>query len=323
MPDVLHKVAVTAPAFCRSPVLREELLQVFPNAYFNDKDRYLSPSETIGFLKEADAAVIGRDRIDEEVLNHLPGLQIIAKYGVGLDNIDQASARRHGVKIGWTAGVNKESVAELALCFMLGLCHNVFISGNLLKQNIWKKNGGRQLAGKTVGIIGCGHVGTEVLRLLSLLGSTLLVCDIVDKSEVCRKYGAEIVAFDALIVQADIVSLHVPLTEQTEYMIGAAVLNRMKTSAFLINTSRGRVVDEAALKAALMENRIAGAALDVFNEEPPSDQELLTHPHFMGTPHIGGNTQEAVEAMGRAAIAHLKAHFGVTHKARAETQNKP
>ncbi len=321
MPDALHKVAVTAPAFCRSPVLREELLSIFPQAYFNTKERYLSPTETLAFLKEADAAVIGRDRIDEEVLSHLPKLRMIAKYGVGLDNIDQESAQRHGVKIGWTAGVNKESVAELTLCFMLGLCHNVFSSGGLLKQNIWKKDGGHQLAGKTIGVIGCGHVGTEVLRLLSLLGSTLLVCDILDKSEVCEKYGAQAVGFDALIEQADIVSLHVPLTEQTETMIDTAVMNRMKTSAFLINTSRGRVVDEAALKVALVKNRIAGAALDVFDEEPPSDLELLTHPHFMGTPHIGGNTQEAVEAMGRAAISHLKAHFD-SMDAATDKQNK-
>jgi D-3-phosphoglycerate dehydrogenase len=201
------------------------------------------------------------------------------------------------------------SVAELTLCFMLGLCHNVFSGGHALRQGLWRKDGGRELSGQTLGIVGCGHVGSEVLRLLAPFGNRVLINDIVDKSELAREYGAETVSFEALIERADVITLHVPQTPLTLGFIDAAVFERMKPTAYLINTSRGPVVDEAALKAALKGGSIAGAALDVFGQEPPTDAELLALPNLMGTPHIGGNTREAVEAMGRSAISHLIEFF--------------
>lgn len=303
------KVVATAPAFCESALLRAELSRLFPNSEFNDKGCYLPESELIEFLKNADAAVVGRDPINEKVLTALPRLKIIAKYGVGLDNVDREALRRHHVALGWTPGVNRLSVAELTLCFMIGLYHKAFSGGDLLKRQIWRKDGGRQLTGKTVGIVGCGHVGAEVIRLLAPFNCRILVRDILDKSEFSRTHGAEEVGFEDLIRRSDIVSLHVPLTEQTQNMIDEKVLSRMKSSAFLINTSRGEVVDQPALKKALQKETLAGAALDVFAEEPPRDAEFLACPNLMVTPHIGGNAVEAVEAMGLAAITHLVEFF--------------
>ncbi len=302
-------IAVTPPAFCRSEILCDELRQGFPKIKFNEENRYLSRSDLIEFLQDVDAAVVGRDLIDESLLSHLPRLKFIAKYGVGLDNIDQSALKKHGVSFGWTAGVNKRSVAELTLEFMIGLCHNTFMTGLVLKQGQWSKDGGRQLTGATVGIIGCGHVGKEVICLLAPFNCRILVHDIIEQTQFCAAAGAIEVSLEEVIAQADILTLHVPLTELTESMIDSKVFQQMRQTAYLINTSRGTVVQQDHLFAALRDGTIAGAALDVFADEPPKDLEFLALPNLMVTPHIGGNTREAVLAMGRSAIQHLKIFY--------------
>ena len=303
------RVAVTPPPICNSSTLRDELSALFPQPLFNDTGRYLTEDELIRFASEADALLVGRDGITDKVLAALPHLKIIAKYGVGLDTIDQDAMKRHSVELGWTAGVNRRSVAELTLSFMLGLCHNVFKGGLALKQGQWVKDGGHLLQSKTVGIVGCGNIGQEVIRLLQPFGCVVWVRDILDRSEFCKETGALEKSLEEVLAGADIISMHVPLTEATRHMIDAASLAKMQSSAFLINTSRGDVVDQAGLKEALLKKTIAGAALDVFAQEPPEDMELLACPQLMVTPHIGGNAVEAVEAMARAAFQHMKEYF--------------
>ena len=303
------KIAVTSISFGKSSVLREELLRVFPNSIFNENGQQLSGKNLVEFIRSADAAIVGTEAIDESILEHTPELKIVSKYGVGLDNIDQESLKRRNISLGWTGGINRGSVSELTLCFMLGLCRNVFGSGFKLKKAEWDKNGGHQLSGKTVGIIGCGHIGSDVVRRLSPFNCKILVRDIVNKSDFCRGQGASIANSDEVIEGSDIISLHVPLTELTLQMVNKSFLQKMKSTAFLINTCRGEVVDQAALKNALNQRIIAGAALDVFVEEPPTDIEFLSLSNLMATPHIGGNTEEAVEAMGRSAIGHLISFF--------------
>ena len=303
------RIAVTPPAICKSSAFRTELLEIFPNSVFNETGHYFQQEQLIEFLHDADAALIGRDPINEIVLSALPNLKMVSKYGVGLDNIDQDAMKRHGAVLGFTAGVNKLSAAELTIGFMLGLCRNIFKSGFALKQKKWEKDGGHQLSGKTIGIIGCGNIGREVVRLLRPFACRILVRDILDLSEYCMAQDAEETGFDDLIRQADIVSLHVPLTETTRHMIGPQVFQNMKTSAFLINTSRGEIVREKDLKKALQDGGIAGAALDVFSQEPPEDHELLDCPNLMVTPHIGGNSVEAAAAMAQSAVGHLVEFF--------------
>ena len=303
------RVAVTSVSFGKSAVLREELGRVFQNSYFNKIGHRLTGTELIEFLKGADAAVVGTESITDHVLSTTPQLKIIAKYGVGLDSIDQKSLQRRNISLGWTGGINLRSVSEQTLCFMLGLCRNIFASGFKLKNCEWNKNGGHQLSGKTVGIIGCGHIGSDVVRLLSPFDCNVLVRDIIDKSDFCREQGAVEVSLNEVIEKSDIISLHVPLTKLTRQMVNKHFLQQMKSTAFLINTCRGEVADQEALKNALSQRIIAGAALDVFVEEPPADAEFLSLPNLMVTPHIGGNAREAIEAMGRSAIDHLTAFF--------------
>jgi len=303
------KVVVTPPAFCKSEYLKSKLSSLFPNTVYSQKNNYLSESELIGFLKNADAAIIGRDSITKATLEALPQLKIISKYGVGLDNLDISSIIEKGVELAVTAGTNKRSVAELALSFMLGLCHRTFIGAERIKRGEWIREGGHNLSGKTIGIIGCGNVGKEVVHLLKPFGCVILVCDIEDRSEFCRDQEVTESSIGSLIEKSDIVTLHVPLTDLTRNMIDETVLRKMQANAYLINTSRGAVLNASALHKALVSGEISGAALDVFCSEPPDDMAFLELPNLMVTPHIGGNSFEAVEAMGQAAIDNLVEFF--------------
>ncbi|MBT3183984.1 MAG: phosphoglycerate dehydrogenase [Nitrospina sp.] len=311
MDERTPKIAVTPPSFCKSQLLKTELLGHFPNAVFNEKDGYLSGSELVDFLMDADAALIGRDPINAELIRSLPKLRMIAKYGVGLDNLDQEALIRAGVELRVTSGTNRRSVAELALGFMIGLCHNMSSGSEQLKSGNWHRDGGQELSGKSIGVIGCGNVGQELIRLLQPFQCRVWVRDIADRSEFCRDFGAVETGLDEIIEEVDILTLHVPLTENTENLIDKSVLKKMKSSAFLVNTSRGRVVHQGDLHHALVAGEIAGAGLDVFWEEPPTESEFLRLPNLMVTPHIGGNAREAVLAMGRAAIHNLVEYFNL------------
>lgn len=300
-----QRIAVTSPSFSQNEDLKEHLLLRFPNTRFNELKRAFTPEELHAFLQETDGAIIGLDLIHETLLAQLPSLKIIAKFGVGLDNIHENALKKYSIALGWTPGVNKRSVAELTLCFMIGLCRNIFETSFQLKQGTWNKSGGFQLSEKTIGIIGCGNIGTEVLRLLAPFRCPILIHDILDKTEICRETGAIQVSLASLLDQAQIVTLHLPLTPHTKHFINATRLALMRSDAFLINTSRGAIVDSDALKQALLSQKIAKAALDVFETEPPTDQTFLSLPNLIATPHIGGNAKEAVDAMGVSAIQHL------------------
>ena len=311
MDEWTPRVAVTPPAFCKSPSLKTELLDHFPNAAFNEKDRYLAGPELVDFLADADAALIGRDSINTELIGSLPKLRMVAKYGVGLDNLDQEALSCAGIELRVAFGTNRRSVAELTLGFMIGLCHNMSSGSEELKRGVWHREGGQELTGKSLGIIGCGNVGQELVRLLQPFQCRIWVHDIADRSKFCRKFGAVETGFEEIIEEVDILTLHVPLTENTENLIDKSVLATMKPSAFLINTSRGRVVNQGDLHQALVSGEIAGAGLDVFWEEPSIETEFLQLPNLMVTPHIGGNARESIDAMGRAAIQNLVDYFGL------------
>lgn len=293
-------IKVTAESFIKNPELCAELSALFPQAVYWDRTTDLH-----SFCADAETVLVGRETVDEVFLEACPHVKLVAKYGVGLDNVDLEACEARGVCIGWTAGVNKTSVAELTLAFMLGAAHNAFAVGTALKNGQWIKNGGTLLSGKTVGIIGVGHVGKELVRLLQPFGCRILVNDIVDQKEYYLSNNLLESSKEQLYAQADFVTLHVPLTSATFHLIGGEAFSLFQPHAYLINTCRGAVVDPEALKKALEQGKIAGALLDVFEPEPCTDLELLAHPRLFATPHIGGNAREAVLAMGRSAIAHI------------------
>jgi phosphoglycerate dehydrogenase-like enzyme len=243
--------------------------------------------------------------MDERVLSQLPELRVISKYGVGLDGLDIEAITRRGIKLGWTGGVNRRSVAELTLGFAIALFHRVPECDIALRRGEWHKVAGRELTGKSVGIIGCGFVGQELVRLLAPFECRLLAHDIRDYPEFYAAHRVTPVGLDELLAAADLISLHVPLDATTRRMIGAAELAKMRAGTFIINNARGGLIDEEALVAALESGHLAGAAADVFEIEPDANPRLLALPTFIGTPHIGGSAVEAQLAMGRAAIDGL------------------
>jgi D-3-phosphoglycerate dehydrogenase len=302
-------VKVTSPSFSKEPALRGELSAAFPGAVFNDAGTRLAGDALARYLSDAEGAIIGLEPVDAKLLAACPRLRIVSKYGVGLDNIDADACRARGVAIGWTGGVNRRSVSEQTLCFMIGLFRNVFVTANLLRGGKWDKSGGRQLTGTTVGIIGLGFVGQDLTKLLAPFRCDVIANDIADVSGFASEHGVRMTSKEEIYETADVVTLHVPLTSETRFLIDEPALARFRKDAFLINTSRGEVVRLAALKRALREGRLAGAALDVFEVEPPTDTELLSLPNIVTTAHIGGNAREAVLAMGRSAIGHLARFF--------------
>lgn len=313
----MTRVAVAARSFARNAVLRTELQAKYADVTFSESSALLDSVGLVELLRGHDSAIIGLERIDDSVLAQVPELRTISKYGVGLDGIDLEAVASHGVKFAWTGGVNRRSVAELTLSFAIALVHRVPETSVALRAGSFQKLAGRQLTGRVVGIIGCGFVGQDLVRLLAPFGCRVLMHDIRDLSSFCAASGVEAVSRDRLLAEAEIVTLHVPLDRSTRGMIGAPELARMQKGAYLINAARGGLVDEAALADALASGHLAGAAFDVFRVEPEANPELLALPTFLGTPHIGGSTAEAQLAMGRAAIAGLEAAelLGPSHPA--------
>jgi phosphoglycerate dehydrogenase-like enzyme len=303
------KIVVASRSFSQMPELRERLKSEFAHVRFNETGKSLAGGELVHFLKGADAAVIALEKVDDELLSQLPQLRMISKYGVGLNNLDQDAMKRRNVDLGWTGGVNRRSVTELTLSFMLGLSRHVWQSAQWLRAGTWKTSGGTQISGKKIGIIGFGHIGTDLAPILKAFGCQLLVHDILDKSVDCGNVGARQVPLDELLQHSDIVTLHVPYEPSTHHLIGAPQLARMKKGAILINTSRGGIVDESALLAALKSGALAASGADVFVQEPNTESELLKLDNFWGTPHIGGSSREAILAMGNSAIDHLVQYF--------------
>ncbi len=299
------KVAVTSRSFSRNPELRAELLERYENVTFNDKGVSLTGSHLAEFLKGHEKAITALEKIDGSLLKKIPELKVIGKYGVGLDMIDFDAMRKHGVKMGWRAGVNRRSVSELVLAFSIVMLRHVPSVSREVIGGVWQQKIGGLLSGRTVGIIGCGNVGKDLVTLLKPFNCKICVYDIVEYKAFYDEHDIKVLPLDELLALSDIVTLHVPLDDSTSNMINKTRMSLMKPSAVLINTARGGLVDEEALKCALIKGRLSAAAFDVFSVEPPEDDSLIMLPNFLATPHIGGSAKEAILAMGRAAIDGL------------------
>jgi D-3-phosphoglycerate dehydrogenase len=295
-------IAVTSRSFSRHPALRQELLARYDEVRFNEAGRSLRGDELVDFLAGCEKAIVALEPIDDAVLERLPDLRVLSKVGVGLDTIDVAAVERRGIRLAWRPGTNSRSVTELALALAISALRHVSRASAELRAGRWSQPKGALLTGKTVGIVGFGHAGRDLAGLLRPFECRILAADVreVDES------GVEHVPLDELLATADVVSLHLTLDESTRGLLDRRRLELLKPTAVLVNTARGGLVDEQALAELLREERLAAAAFDVFAVEPPGDSELLSLPNFLGTPHIGGSTEEAILAMGRAAIDGLE-----------------
>ncbi len=252
-------------------------------------------------LAEADALVVrSATQVTDELLSHAHRLRVIGRAGVGVDNIDLEAATQRGILVMNTPGGNAPSVAEHALALMLSMARSIPQLNASMHAGKWEKSGaaGAELRGKTLGLIGLGRVGAEVARRARALEMRVLAYDPYVSTERAAEWGAELVPLAELLAQADYVSLHTSLSSATERMINAETLRQMKPGARLVNAARGELVDEAALAEALRSKHLAGAALDVFAEEPPRNSPLLQMSNVIATPHVGGSTAEAQEEVG-------------------------
>jgi len=299
------KIAVTSPSFSKNKVLQDEIFKYYPSAKLNLEGKRFNQEELLGYIKDADAIIVGLETIDKELIECCPKLKIISKYGVGLNNIDLDECRKNNIAIGWTGGINKLSVAEMTLGYMLMLCRNLFVTSNELKNGIWNKSGGFQLSNKTIGIIGVGYIGKEVIRLLKPFKCKILVNDIINQDDYYLENDLENVSKQELYKRCDVISIHTPYNADTHNMINKTIFSMMKENTFIINSARGGIINEDDLKYALQNKMIAGAAVDAYVVEPPKDEDLLSLENLICTPHIGGNSQEAIESMGLSAINHI------------------
>jgi phosphoglycerate dehydrogenase-like enzyme len=302
-------VLVTSRSFGRdAPELRAQLQGAVAEVRYNDRGRPLTAEELRAELRGVHGVIAGTDPFDAAAIEAAPDLRAIARYGAGTGNVDLGAARRAGVVVTSTPGANAVAVAELALALMLALMRRVAEGDRLVRGGGWAPLPGVQLAGRTVGLLGLGAVGGELARRLGALGCRVIAHDPAFDAAAAGERGAELAPAERVVAEADVLSLHVPVTAATRGMVDASFLAAMRPGALLVNTARGELVDEEALVEALDSGRVGGAALDTLREEPPAaDHPLLGRDDVVLTPHVGAQTAEATAAMGRMALDDLLA----------------
>jgi len=304
----MTRVAVTSKSFSRDDFLRAAILRLYPDTKFNDEQLRFDDAGLIEFLDGIERVIIGLESITENVLSALPSLKVISKYGVGIDALDLDAMALHGVNLGWTPGVNKRSVTELVVAQSIAVLRDLYQSNIDVKTGNWRVRKSHQLSSRVFGIVGLGHVGQDLTNLLAPFGCRIVAHDIVDMSEFAIANDVTMMPLDELLQTADIVSIHTPLDSSTRHLINQQKIGLMRSDALLINYARGGIVDQKALVKALDNGAIGAAILDVFDEEPPRDPDLLAHPKLFASGHIGGSSFEAIRAMGLAAIDGLESH---------------
>jgi len=303
---MIRQLGVSSNTLCAHPVMRRILLDAYPGARLWDGPRITDEDTLIGHLDGCDAAIVGFEPVTDRVLTALPGLKIISKFGAGCETLDFDAMQRHGTRFGYTFGVNKLAVAELALSFMISALRLITPQNQSMRAGERPRNrNGRLLTGRTVGIHGCGNIGKEVVRLLKPFDCTILACDVKDYPDFYRANDVTPVPFDEMLARAEIITLHLPKTRSTRGFYSREVLERLRPDCVLINTCRGEIVDEDALADMLESGALPAACFDVFAVEPAECDRLLNLPNFLATPHIGASTEETRIAMAEAAIRGL------------------
>lgn len=262
-----------------------------------EKQAEVVQSDIADFFGEIDAIIVrSRTKLQKETIKrYLPRLRVIGRAGVGLDNIDLDTAQEFGIAVVNTPEATTVAVAEHTLGMMLAIARHIPQGNASMKTGDWQKSAfiGSTLSGKILGIIGVGRIGSALAHLVQGIGMTVLGTDIHKSDAHLLAQGVEPTHLDELLENSDFVSLHIPLNENTRGMISDSALERMKSDAFLISTARGGIIDEGALLTALENGELGGAALDVFEKEPPGLTKLIQHPNVIVTPHLAAQTRES------------------------------
>ena len=265
----------------------------------------MDEDELVKTIPDFNAAVVrGATKLTKNVIDAASNLELIIRAGIGLDNIDLAAAREKGVEVANTPAATSISVAEHTFGLMIAAVRNHGKANLSMKEHKWekKKLSGTELYGKMLGVIGIGRIGQEVAKRALAFGMKVMTYDVMD---VETELDVKKVGFEELISLADIITLHLPLTEKTKHMISDREFEKMKDGVILVNASRGGTVDEGALLRAIEAGKIRAAALDVFEKEPPDDFTLVNHPSVIATPHIGAAAKEGQKRAGMEVVSIL------------------
>lgn len=301
-PFKVTSCSATFGVFTKEPLERLEAAGC--EVWVNPTGRVLTKAEILRFAYDADAVIVGNDDFNADVIRRLPNLKLIARHGSGVNNIAFSEALRRGIVVTNTPGANAEETADLTFGLILDLERHISQMNYELKGDEWRKRPGHSLYGKTIGIIGVGQIGQAVARRAMGFGLDILGNDI-NPDESAAKTGLIFTSLNDLLRRSDIVTIHTPLTQATENLIGAKELRMMKDNAILINTSRDGIIRHAALTKALTEGRLYGYASDVHEGEPPKHSSLFDMPNVLVTPHAGSATYEANYRMGMTVADNI------------------
>ncbi len=291
------KVYITSRSFGLFSEGALELIKSVAEIERSPYDRAMNEEELLKVIGDIDGLIVGSDKINRKIIEYSKNLKIIAKHGVGIDNIDLKAATDNNIVVAYAHHANAESVADFTIGLILSIARHVPQAHFSIKRGMWEgtKFIGTEVYGKTIGIIGLGAIGYRVAKRARGFDMRILVYDPYVSYERAKEIPAKLVNFDILLKKSDFITLHVALTDETRGMIGEKEFALMKKTAYFINTARGPIVDETALCKALSEKKIAGAAIDVFSKEPPSaDSPLFRLDNVVISPHIAAYTLETI-----------------------------
>jgi D-3-phosphoglycerate dehydrogenase len=294
------KIYVASRSFGQRCEEAIKLLESFADVERNPHGRALNEQELLKIVEYVDALVVGGDKIDRKMIENSKRLKIIARHGIGVDNIDLQAATEHNIVVTYAPHANADSVADFTMGLVLCLARQIPQSHISMSQGKWEspKFIGLELCGKTLGIVGLGDIGCRVAKRAKGFDMRVLYWSRRRKADIEKELSIQYVDFETLLRESDFITLHVALTNETQGLIGREEIALMKKTAYLINTARGSVIDENAIYEALKERKIGGAAIDVYPKEPPdTDDPLLKLDNVIKTPHIAAYTVEAVRRM--------------------------
>jgi D-3-phosphoglycerate dehydrogenase len=300
------KVLVTPRSFGSSStapldLLREHGVQIVPN----NTGSVMNEAQVKAAITGCEGVIIGVDPLSADAMSAAPMLRAVSKYGVGLDNIDLDYCRVRGIAVSKTVGANSASVADYAFALMLALARKVIAVDAKCRERDWSKITTSDVAGKSLGLIGLGMIGKQMVRRAKGFSMRVMAYDVEWDEQYAAGMSVEFAEIDSIMRECDFISLHLPLLPDTRAIIGAERVAMMKPTAYIINTARGGLIDEGALISALKAQKIAGAGIDAFSEEPPTDPEWYALDNVIMGSHCAASTTGANEAMGRMAAENL------------------
>ena len=298
------RVLVTPTSYGKTdPHLKTELESLVGEVIYNPTGKPLRSAEVARLLAGVDGYIAGLDEIDRLAIAGADRLKVIARYGVGIDNVDLTAATEKGILVTNTPGANASAVAELAVGLILSLARRIPEAVAATRAGGWPRLAAISIERKTVSLLGFGAVGKQVARRLSGFDCDILAYDPFPDQNFAMEHNVQLVKLEEAVREADFLSLHLPLLPETRNLVNANFLSLMKKGSFLVNTARGELIDESALAAALQSGGLAGDGLDVFSPEPPNaDNPLLSLPQVLVTPHCSSHTDSAMNTMGWMAL---------------------